>query len=110
MPVLHRTNEPDLYYDIDDYTDPWKNAPHILLQHGYGRSSKFWYRWVPYLARFYKVVRPDLRGLSQPDAKQRLGTQGFDVIGSTPQALGEYMKADIARSAKVIRDTNMRVD
>lgn len=65
MPILHRKNEPDIHYEIDDYTDPWKNAPYILLQHGYGRSSKFWYRWVPYLARFYKVVRPDLRGLGQ---------------------------------------------
>ena len=65
MPFLRRTSEPDLYYELDDYTDPWKNAPCILLQHGYGRSSKFWYRWVPYLSRFYKVLRPDLRGLGR---------------------------------------------
>ena len=65
MPFIRRPNEPDLYYEIDDYTDPWKSAPYLLLQHGYGRSSKFWYRWVPYLARFYKVVRPDLRGLGR---------------------------------------------
>jgi 3-oxoadipate enol-lactonase len=65
MPILHRKKEPDLHYEVDDYTDPWKNAPCILLQHGYGRSSRFWYRWVPYLARFYKVVRPDLRGLGR---------------------------------------------
>ena len=65
MPFVERKNKPRLHYEIDDYTDPWKNAPFILLQHGYGRSSKFWYRWIPYLARFYKVVRPDLRGLGQ---------------------------------------------
>lgn len=65
MPVLTRKNKPSLYYEVDDFTDPWRNAPCILLQHGYGRSSKFWYRWVPYLARFYKVVRPDLRGLGR---------------------------------------------
>ncbi len=65
MPTLYRSNQPALHYEIDDYTDPWKNAPFILLQHGYGRSAKFWYRWVPYLSRFYKVVRPDLRGLGQ---------------------------------------------
>lgn len=65
MPVLRRGGNPSLYYEVDDYTDPWRNAPFILLQHGYGRSSKFWYRWVPYLSRFYKVVRPDLRGLGR---------------------------------------------
>ena len=71
MPILHRDREPDLYYEIDDYTDPWRNAPYILLQHGFGRSSKFWYRCVPYLARFYRIIRPDLRGFgrSSPGAE-----------------------------------------
>ena len=58
MPILKRNNKPDLHYVIDDFTDPWRNAPYLILQHGNGRSSAFWYRWVPYLARFYKVVRP----------------------------------------------------
>ena len=65
MPVLQRPGQPDLHYVIDDFTDPWQHAPYILLQHGYGRSGEFWYRWVPYLSRFYKVIRPDLRGLGQ---------------------------------------------
>lgn len=65
MPVLRRTGQPDLYYEIDDHTDPWRNAPYILLQHGFGRSSKFWYRCVPYLSRFYRVIRPDLRGFGR---------------------------------------------
>ena len=65
MPVLKRNNGPDLYYEVDDYTDPWRNAPYILLQHGFGRSSKFWYRCVPYLARFYRIIRPDFRGFGR---------------------------------------------
>jgi 3-oxoadipate enol-lactonase len=65
MPFVKRSNKPDLYYEVDDYTDPWKNAPFILLQHGYGRSTKFWYRWIPYLSRFYKIVRADLRGFGR---------------------------------------------
>jgi len=81
MPVLKRKNQPDIHYEVDDYTDPWKNAPYILLQHGYGRSSKFWYRWVPYLSRHYKVVRPDLRGLGQSsrdfDYEQGLNAEAY---------------------------------
>ena len=65
MPILHREREPDLYYEIDDYTDPWCDAPYLLLQHGFGRSSQFWYRCVPYLARFYRIIRPDLRGFGR---------------------------------------------
>lgn len=65
MPYVERLQEPTLYYELDDYSDPWKKAPVLLLQHGFGRSSQFWYSWVPYLSRFYRVVRPDLRGLGR---------------------------------------------
>lgn len=68
MPILQRSGAPALHYTIDDHTDPWKNAPYVILQHGHGRSGRFWYGWVPYLSRFYKVVRPDLRGLGQSSA------------------------------------------
>src|SRR5262249_11270002 len=52
-----RSDSAGHYYDVADYTDPWKNAPAILLQHGYARSSFFWTAWIPYLARFYRVIR-----------------------------------------------------
>ncbi|MBI4190981.1 MAG: alpha/beta hydrolase [Betaproteobacteria bacterium] len=65
MPHIRRTGKPDLHYVVDDYTDSWKSAPYLVLQHGNGRSGRFWYSWVPYLSRFYKVVRPDTRGLGQ---------------------------------------------
>jgi 3-oxoadipate enol-lactonase len=67
MPELRRAGQPTLHYWLDDFTDPWRDAPYLILQHGYGRSGRFWYSWVPYLARFYKVVRPDLRGLGRSD-------------------------------------------
>ena len=66
--MLKRAGQPALHYRIDDFTDPWRNAPYLILQHGYGRSGNFWYAWVPYLARFFRVVRPDLRGLGQSEA------------------------------------------
>lgn len=68
MPVLKRPGQPDLHYAVDDFTDPWKNAPWLVLQHGNGRSGRFWYSWVPYLCRYYRVVRPDARGLGRSPA------------------------------------------
>lgn len=65
MPALQRTPEIAVHYETDDFTDPWAERPYLLLQHGNGRSGRFWYRWVPYLSRFYKVVRPDMRGLGR---------------------------------------------
>ncbi len=72
MPFLKRPDKPDLFYEIDDYTDPWRAAPYLVLQHGNGRSSRFWYSWIPYLSRFYRIVRPDMRGLG-------LSSQDFDL-------------------------------
>ena len=62
MPILKRLNNATLHYRVDDYTDPWRHAGTIVLQHGYARSSQFWQSWIPYLSRFYRIVRPELRG------------------------------------------------
>ena len=51
-----------LAYYIDDFTDPWKNAPILLLLHAAMGSARRYYAWVPPLARHYRVVRMDLRG------------------------------------------------
>ncbi len=74
MPMLERAGQPALHYHLDDFTDPWRNAPYLILQHGYGRSSQFWYQWVPYLTRFFRVVRPDLRGLGKSGRPANLDT------------------------------------
>jgi 3-oxoadipate enol-lactonase len=65
MPYLERSGRARLHYELDDYTDPWKQASYIVLQHGNAKSSAFWRSWVPYLSRFYRVIRPDLRGMGQ---------------------------------------------
>jgi 3-oxoadipate enol-lactonase len=78
MPFLQRKNGPTLHYEVDDFTDPWKDAPYILLQHGYARSTKFWRAWIPYLSRFYKVIRMDLRGHGQSSKDFDL-TSGFNL-------------------------------
>lgn len=75
MPYLERAGAPTIHYEYDDYTDPWKNAPIMLLQHGYSRSANIWYQWIPYLARHYRIIRMDLRGLgkSPPDFDLKTG-------------------------------------
>ena len=65
MPYLERAGQPAIHYAYDDFTDPWKDAPVLLLQHGYSRSANIWYQWIPYLSRFFRIVRMDLRGLGQ---------------------------------------------
>ena len=50
------------HFEDDDFTEPWETAETIVIQHGFGRNSRFWYHWVPALARRFRVVRRDLRG------------------------------------------------
>jgi len=55
----------DMYYEIDDYTDPWTTPETVLMLHGNAESGAVWYGWVPHLARRYRVVRPDMRGFGR---------------------------------------------
>jgi 3-oxoadipate enol-lactonase len=65
MPTIRANDGTPLNYEIDDYTDPWEYRPVLILLHGNGRNAEFWYRWVPYLSRDFRVVRPDMRGLGK---------------------------------------------
>jgi len=51
-----------LAYCTDDFTDPWRRAPTVLLLHAAMGSARRYFGWVPHLARHYRVVRLDLRG------------------------------------------------
>ena len=62
MSTLHIPPNLDLYYCVDDYTDPWRTPETILMLHGNAESSAAWYAWVPQLAHQYRLVRPDMRG------------------------------------------------
>ena len=92
MPFTTAKDGVELHYALHDYTDPWKNAPVLLLQHGFSRSSKFWYSLIPYLSRFYRVVCPDLRGLGQ-------SSQDFDF--DTGISVANYL-SDIATVADAV--------
>ena len=52
----------DIAYALDDYTDPWRPAPTVILVHAAMGSSLRFYAWVPHLARDFRVVRIDMRG------------------------------------------------
>lgn len=56
-----------LHYALDDYTDPWVTPQTIFLLHAVMGDSRRAYRWVPVLARHFRVVRPDMRGHGQSD-------------------------------------------
>lgn len=79
MPTL-KSADLEMYYVIDDFTDPWTEPETILLLHGNAESSAAWYAWVPHLARRYRVVRPDRRGFGASTPMPRDFPWTLDVI------------------------------
>ncbi len=55
----------ELFYKVDDFTDPWDEPETVVLHHGMAKSHKLWYAWAPIIARHYRVVRFDMRGMGQ---------------------------------------------
>ena len=55
----------ELFYTVDDFTDPWTRPETVVLHHGMAKSHKMWFGWVPILARHYRVIRFDMRGMGQ---------------------------------------------
>ena len=42
MPTV-TANNCEMFYETDDFTDPWRSDTEtVWLQHGVGRSTKFW--------------------------------------------------------------------
>lgn len=65
MPTIKSGDGATLHYTVHDYTDRWRKPDTIIMVHGFARSGEFWFSMIPYLARFYRVVCPDLRGLGK---------------------------------------------
>lgn len=65
MPTLQLNQDVTLYYEDDNFTDPWQQPPAILLQHGFSRSGRFWYNWIPLLGGAFRILRPDMRGMGR---------------------------------------------
>lgn len=53
---------------INDFTDPWKTPDVVLMLHGTAESGAAFRQWTPWLARDFRVMTPDLRGMGQTSA------------------------------------------
>ena len=65
MPIVS-VNGIELCYQETDFTDPWKREKeYLVLLHGWMGCKESWVRQVPFFARDYVVIAPDLRGFGQ---------------------------------------------
>jgi tripartite-type tricarboxylate transporter receptor subunit TctC len=50
------------------------------------------------------------RVLQMPDARERLAVIGFDPMPNSPRVFSDFLKAEVVKWAKVVRDSGARVD
>jgi tripartite-type tricarboxylate transporter receptor subunit TctC len=48
--------------------------------------------------------------LQAPDVKERLAAEGSTVVASTPEALREHLRRDIAKWQNVVKTANIRLE
>jgi tripartite-type tricarboxylate transporter receptor subunit TctC len=61
----------------------------------------------PAIAKLHDEI---VKALKLQEVQERIATFGFEPVGNTPDEFGEFIKADIARWAKVVKESGARVD
>ena len=51
-----------------------------------------------------------VRALKQPDLRSMLTNNSIEPIGSTPEQLAAYIRSEIKKYAKVVKDANIQID
>jgi tripartite-type tricarboxylate transporter receptor subunit TctC len=90
------------------------SIPTIAEQGLPGFETTQWYCVVttagvpaPIIARLNAEVH---KAMNDPEVRQRLAAEGAESAPGTPEELGRFMRAEVARWAEVIRLTGMRAD
>lgn len=61
----------------------------------------------PILTRLHKEI---IRILNQPDVRERILADGSEPVGSTPEEFRKYMLADLAKWAKLVKESGAKLD
>jgi len=59
------------------------------------------------VAKLHEAI---VHALARPEVRERLVSEGAEVIGSTPEAFAAHITAEFARIGKVIRDAGIRME
>jgi tripartite-type tricarboxylate transporter receptor subunit TctC len=57
-----------------------------------------------------RIQRDVSRIVNQPDNRERLTSMGVDIIAGTPEEFAAYLRAEIARYTKVIKETGIKAE
>ena len=57
-----------------------------------------------------KGSRDPIQVLSQPEVRERIVADGSEPIGSTPEDFRQFMLADLAKWAKLVKQSGAKLD
>ena len=57
-----------------------------------------------------RIYADSLKVLAMPDIRERLAGLGLEVVGSNPEQFDAFVRSEIAKWAKVIKDNNIKAD
>ena len=79
-----RVGEIDLYYELTDFTEPWRAGPApVVFIHGLGGDHTMWLHQVPAFCTRFPTIAVDLRGhgaSTRPDRDFSVADMARDVV------------------------------
>ena len=51
-----------------------------------------------------------IRALRAPEAKEKIEAAGYDIVGSTPEHLVAFIRSEIVRWGKVVKDSGATIN
>ena len=89
-------------------------VPTVASQGFPGFEAREWYGFVapggtaaPLVAQ---INRELVRIIQLPDVRARLLDLGADMVGDSPEQFGQFMKAELVKWSKLIKDAGIRLD
>jgi tripartite-type tricarboxylate transporter receptor subunit TctC len=79
-----------------------------------GYESLTWYGWyAPARTPKERIARVNgelSKALQSPDVKQRFTALSVDIVASTPEHLGKYLKEEVEKWGRVVKAMNVKAD
>jgi tripartite-type tricarboxylate transporter receptor subunit TctC len=79
-----------------------------------GYESLTWYGWyAPARTPKDRIARVNgelSKALQSPDVKQRFAALSVDIVASTPEHLGKYLKEEVEKWGRVVKAMNVKAD
>ena len=57
-----------------------------------------------------RIQRDVARVVNQPENRERLVSMGVDIIANSPEEFGAFLRAEVARYAKVVKDQGLKAE